>query len=296
MTKPLMTRILLATDFSDGAACAQDYAIYLASHWGATLEVLHVIETPHRSSAEAESLAAVVQARAEAARQLEQVRDDLMRRGVSVKVRLVLGNPAEHIGLAAKDKGAELVVLGVQGRTNLLYGLIGSTAERVVTEGPCPVLAVPGLREEAGRPSAAGRQVHIRHILAPAGFFESLAGCRRICHSTRQRPRRHSHVDACVGTGLLRPGLRPRCSRTGGAKTRPLEQATVGTPDPRDLVRIGGRRRDFRRHCLRCDSRLCVTPSIRSDRDGDPWPPRCLRATVRNRGRGGVAPGNPVRS
>ena len=87
MTKPLMTRILLATDFSDGAACAQDYAIYLASHWGATLEVLHVIETPHRSSAEAESLAAVVQARAEAARQLEQVRDDLVRRGVSVKVR-----------------------------------------------------------------------------------------------------------------------------------------------------------------------------------------------------------------
>ena len=72
MTKPLMTRILLATDFSDGAACAQDYAIYLASHWGATLEVLHVIETPHRSSAEAESLAAVVQVRAEAARQLEQ--------------------------------------------------------------------------------------------------------------------------------------------------------------------------------------------------------------------------------
>ena len=170
MTKPLMTRILLATDFSDGAACAQDYAIYLASHWGATLEVLHVIETPHRSSAEAESLAAVVQARAEAARQLEQVRDDLVRRGVSVKVRLVLGNPAEHIGLAAKDKGAELVVLGVQGRTNLLYGLIGSTAERVVTEGPCPVLAVPGLREEAGRPSAAGRQVHIRHILAPLDF------------------------------------------------------------------------------------------------------------------------------
>jgi hypothetical protein len=48
MTKALMTRILLATDFSDGAACAQDYAVYLASHWGATLEILHVIEAPHR--------------------------------------------------------------------------------------------------------------------------------------------------------------------------------------------------------------------------------------------------------
>lgn len=170
MTRPLMTRVLLATDFSDGAACAQDFAVYLASHWGATLEVLHVIEAPNRSGAEVESLAAVVQARAEAARQLTEVRDDLERQGISTKVRLVLGNPAEHIGLAAKDQGAELVVLGVRGRTNLLYGLIGGTAERVVREGPCPVLAVPRPGEETGMPSAAHRQVHIRHILVPLDF------------------------------------------------------------------------------------------------------------------------------
>lgn len=170
MTKPLITRILLATDFSDGAVCAQNYAIYLASHWGATLEVLHVIEAPNRLSAEVEALAAATQVRAEAAQRLTEVRDDLVQRGMSARVRLVLGNPAEHIGLAAKDKGAELIVLGVQGRTNVLHGLIGSTAERVVREGPCPVLAVPGLREEAGTPSAANRQVEIRHILAPLDF------------------------------------------------------------------------------------------------------------------------------
>ncbi len=170
MIRPLMTRILLATDFSDGAACAQDYAVYLASHWGATLEVMHVIDAENRSSAEAESLVAVVQARAEAARQLERVRDDLARRGASIKVRLVLGNAAEHIGLAAKDKGAELVVLGVQGQTNLLYGLMGSTAERVVKDGPCPVLAVPGLRDEAGKLSRGSREVQIRSILVPLDF------------------------------------------------------------------------------------------------------------------------------
>jgi hypothetical protein len=32
--------------------------------------------------------------------------------------------------------------------------------------------------------------------------------------------------------------------------------------------------------------------SLRSDRDGDPWPPRRLRGTVRKRGGGGVAPGD----
>jgi len=165
-----MTRILLATDFSDGAACAQDYAIYLASHWGATLEVLHVIEAPHRLSVEAESLAAVVQARAEAARQLEQVRDDLARHGITAKVRLVLGNPTEHICLAARDNGAELVVLGAQGLKTSVYGLIGDTVERVVRESPCPVFSVAGFPTERTNSSAASGGLSIRHILAPLDF------------------------------------------------------------------------------------------------------------------------------
>ena len=67
--------------------------------------MLHVIEAPHRVNAEAESLAAVMAARAHAAQQLAEVREDLVRCGLSVKVRLVLGNPAEHIGVTAKDEG-----------------------------------------------------------------------------------------------------------------------------------------------------------------------------------------------
>lgn len=163
MNMPLMTRILLATDFSDDAVCAQEYAVYLAGIWGAALEVLHVIEGPHWLSAETEDLAAVAQARAEAARKLERVRDDLATGGISAKVRLVLGNPTEHICLAARDNVAELVVLGIQGLKTSLYGLIGDTAERVVRECPCPVFSVPGL-------PATGRRLSIRHVLAPLDF------------------------------------------------------------------------------------------------------------------------------
>lgn len=129
-----------------------------------------MIEAPPWLSAETEALAAVAQTRAEAARQLEQVRDDLGRNGISAKVRLVLGNPTEHICLAAKAQGVELVAMGAQGLNTSLYGLIGSTVERVVKEGPCPVLVVPGLHEQAGQPPAAGRQVQIRHILTPLDF------------------------------------------------------------------------------------------------------------------------------
>lgn len=169
MTTPLVTRILFATDFSDDAGWAQEYARYLATMWNATLDVIHVIEGPHWSSAEAEMFAATAQARAQAARQLDQVRDDLARDGVAAKARLVLGNPTEHICLAAKDTGVELLVLGLQGQTNLLHGLIGSTTEWLVKEGPCPVFAVPGQREGTGGTSSASGRL-IRHVLAPLDF------------------------------------------------------------------------------------------------------------------------------
>ena len=173
MPTPLITRILFATDFSDDAARAQEYAMDLATAWDAKVDVLHVIEAPAWLNADAATVAVVEQARIAAARRLEQVRDHMVRSGISAKVRQVLGNPHEHICLATKDNGVDLVVLGVQGRTNLLYGLIGSTAERVVKDGPCPVLTVPGLLEEVGKPLTASQQVPIRHILAPLDFSSS---------------------------------------------------------------------------------------------------------------------------
>ena len=170
MSTPLMTRILLATDFSDAAACAQDYARYLARAWNATVELVHVIETPQWLGADAEALAVVGQARAAAALQLEGVRDDLVGGGIPVKVRLVLGNPTEQICQAVRESGVDLVVLGVQGRNNLAYGLLGSTAERVAHEGPCPVLLVPAIREAAAQPVGEGGAGRVRRILAPLDF------------------------------------------------------------------------------------------------------------------------------
>jgi nucleotide-binding universal stress UspA family protein len=82
-----------------------------------------------------------------------------------------MGVPSRQINLAARESGVDLVVLGTQGRRNLLYGLVGSTAERVIKEGPCPVLAVPKLGDEAARPIAeTAPPIPIRHILAPVDF------------------------------------------------------------------------------------------------------------------------------
>lgn len=42
----------------------------------------------------------------------------------------------------AKDEQADLIVIGTHGFSGLKHFLLGSTAERVVRDAPCPVLTV----------------------------------------------------------------------------------------------------------------------------------------------------------
>jgi nucleotide-binding universal stress UspA family protein len=171
MNPQLMTRILLATDFSDCSGRAQEYAMYFATAWDAKVDVLHVVEGPPWLKGHAAELAAVEQARTEAAQRLDVIQHQMARSGIGASMRQVIGIPSEQINFAAREGGADLVVLGTQGRTNLLYGLVGSTAERVIKEGPCPVLAVPKLGDEVARPIAETEPpIPIRHILAPVDF------------------------------------------------------------------------------------------------------------------------------
>ena len=169
-TPPFVKHILFATDFSEDASRAQEYAIHLAGAYDAKLDVLHVIEAPREIAADTDSLGMVGRSRAAAARQLEAVRDDLARRGTPARVRLLLGNPSEHIHHAAREHGVDLLVLGAQGCTHMLYGQIGKTAERLIQEGPCPILAVPGSRKDAVEVLPVDRPALIRRILAPLDF------------------------------------------------------------------------------------------------------------------------------
>ncbi|MEO8340945.1 MAG: universal stress protein [Nitrospirota bacterium] len=171
MTTQLVTRILFATDLSDCAARAQAYATYLATAWEAKIDVLHVVEGPKWLTTNVAALPLTEEVRKEAATRLDEVQGHMARNGITVSVRQVMGIPNEQIDLVARENGVDLVVLGTQGRENVLYGLIGSTAERVIKGAPCPVLAVPGYREGA-HPLAteAQLQIPIQHILAPVDF------------------------------------------------------------------------------------------------------------------------------
>ncbi len=42
----------------------------------------------------------------------------------------------------AKDIGADLIVMGTRGLTEIKHVMLGSVAERTVRSAPCPVLTV----------------------------------------------------------------------------------------------------------------------------------------------------------
>jgi Universal stress protein UspA and related nucleotide-binding proteins len=75
---------------------------------------------------------------------LEEVREQLARDGIDHEVRqLVRGlEPAEDLIAVAAEVGADLIVIGLRRRTPVGKLIMGSNAQRVLLEAPCPVLAV----------------------------------------------------------------------------------------------------------------------------------------------------------
>ena len=53
------------------------------------------------------------------------------------------GQPHEYIVREAKNRDADLIVMGTHGRTGLKKLIIGSVAERVIAHAPCAVLVTP---------------------------------------------------------------------------------------------------------------------------------------------------------
>ncbi len=80
----------------------------------------------------------------ETEQQLQDVRDKLHDSGVEHEIRqLVRGmDPADDLIKVAEDLDAEFIVIGLRRRSPVGKLILGSNAQRVLLDSPCPVLAV----------------------------------------------------------------------------------------------------------------------------------------------------------
>ena len=135
-------RLLLPTDGSDGTDAAVRQALALASRFGATVDVLAVVDETFPAATEYDLVVEELESAAEDA--LTAVTDACEREGVAAEPHLRRGVPHEEILAAADAYGTDLVVMGTHGRTGLdRLRHLGSVTERVLRHSTVPVLVTP---------------------------------------------------------------------------------------------------------------------------------------------------------
>lgn len=134
--------VLVSSDFSPASDPALDAACTLARDLGCRLTVLHVCEVAGFSTTGPIPFDLVTPMVADAETRLEAVLARLRPQCPTVRGVVKVGTAWEEILSAARELGADLVVLGTHGRRGLSHAILGSVAERVVRLSPIPVLTV----------------------------------------------------------------------------------------------------------------------------------------------------------
>jgi nucleotide-binding universal stress UspA family protein len=142
--------ILLPTDGSECSRKATTYAMSLGRQYGGRIVAVHVIdqgweEQTRIASVEVgpELMQKLHDGYAQDARRiLEEVVGVGAKSGVPVETRMIKGIPFDAIVRLGKELPADLIIIGTHGRRGVSHFLLGSVAEKVVRNAPCPVLTV----------------------------------------------------------------------------------------------------------------------------------------------------------
>jgi nucleotide-binding universal stress UspA family protein len=144
--------VLAAIDFSSDAALAAKAAARLvAPYAGSRIVLLHAYHVPIEVMSPLDVPIAFddsEQIEAAAKVELDALAEHLRGSVPAIETRIVRGYPPQAILDEARAAGADLIAMGTHGRSGMKRLVLGSTAERVLPEAPCPVLTIH--RETAG--------------------------------------------------------------------------------------------------------------------------------------------------
>jgi nucleotide-binding universal stress UspA family protein len=136
-----LNRILLSTDGSEFSRRATARAMDFAESYETELYVISIVEI----SPEIYSIAPQVVEKkvVETEKYLAGIKKQASSRGITSKEFVRdSAEPYNVIDELAQKEQVGLIVMGSHGRTGLKRILMGSTAERVISQAPCPVLVV----------------------------------------------------------------------------------------------------------------------------------------------------------
>ena len=174
--KNSINRILFATDYSAGCLQAFRHSLEWAQACQAELDIVHVMGVlPGKETNSSVANRYIAEQGKQSQAKIENLVSQAKGQISSVHSHLLEGMPAEQIIKFAVDSQADLLITGTDGSTGVNRLLMGSVAERVVCQAPCPVLTIRTREEknpELGEASDAHTPSVPKHILIPLDFSD----------------------------------------------------------------------------------------------------------------------------
>jgi len=142
---PNWKKIGCAVDFSETSRAAMEEAADLAARSEAEMLLIHAFEVPGAPADLPPPPDSLKATRAELEKKLAGWGAEAARRsGRGVVTAVVDGPAADEVARCARERGADLLVVGTHGRRGLRHLVVGSVAERLVRVAHCPVLVIRG--------------------------------------------------------------------------------------------------------------------------------------------------------
>lgn len=139
-----MKTILVPTDFSKTALNAINYAIEIAKLSKAKLVLFHVFHIPVIAS-EVPIVLPMDDIEKDCLKKLKKIEKDIrLKHGNKLVIESAykLGFAVDEINQFAKEKKADLIIMGMQGGGYLYEKLVGSITTALIKRAKCPVLAI----------------------------------------------------------------------------------------------------------------------------------------------------------
>ena len=138
-------KIIVPVDFGKTTSKLVEFASYIATQLSSEINFCHVVEpfstgdmmlgSPSLGDLEK-------QIRIKAEERMANLIEDNEGKGPACSGKILFGDTVDEIVAYAREKGADMVIIGTHGAKGLEKILLGSVAERVVKRSDCPCLVM----------------------------------------------------------------------------------------------------------------------------------------------------------